>query len=166
MGTDCSITFPPRVRLNDVADVIGILLGAEVAKEPLGGHDGAYYAHVEGIKVKGCESPAECATITFENRWFLYHFEFGDFGERGMLPRSTARNIAMCKRLADFFGARVDFNDCDLTEVDYFVEEQPDINASDGAAWQRLQDRKLAVLPLTDGEVAACEKFAAYRGVR
>lgn len=166
MGVDCSISFPSRVRLHDVADVVAILCGAKAARKPLRGCDGAYYAHIEGLKVKGCDSPAGCATIIFEDQCFLYHFEFGDFGERGIMPRSTAENIAMCKRLADFFGGRVDFSDCDSTEVDYFVEEQPDINASNGAAWQRLQDCKLAVQPLTDEEIAACEKFAAYKGVK
>ena len=78
------------------------------------------------------------------------------------MPRSTASNIAMCKRLADFFGGRVDYSDCDSTECDYYVDEQPDINAYDGEAWERLQTRKLNIEPLTADEIAACQPFAAY----
>ncbi len=162
MGVDCKVYLPSRVRVRDVASVIGALLGAEVRRDALG-DNGSIVAHVQGVKVKACGgSLVECCEITYQDRWFLFHFEFGRRGEPGIMPRCTAKNIAMCKRLADFFGGRVDFSDCDSSECDYFVDEQDGINAEDGAEWNALQQRICDVQPLTEREIEACEKFAAY----
>ncbi len=165
MGIDCKIFLPAKSRVRDVADVLAALHGCEVTKQTFSGTSGGWATNVEGVTVKGSDSVAECATILFKDRWFLYHFEFHNDGCRGLMPRSTASNIAAMKGLADFFGGRVDFDDCDDCECDYYVDEQPDISASDGNAWYRLQERKLSVKPMSKQQIAECEQFAAYKNV-
>lgn len=166
MGVDCKIYLPSRVNVRDVATVIAILLGNKVRKEPLGS-DG-WHVQVDGVKVEPCSGTlAECCQIKVncdgEERWFLYHFEFGREGKRGIMPRSTARNIALCKGLADFFGGIVDFSDCDDREADYYVEEKFDIHGEDNEAFYRKQSRMLEVHPLSKSEIDECEEVCAYK---
>lgn len=163
MGTDCRIYLPSRVNVRDVATAIGILLGHKAVKEPLG-RDGGWHIKVEDVSVKACGGTlAECCHIVVGQSAYLYHFEFGREGKRGIMPRSTGRNIALLKKLADFFGGIVDFNDCDSTEADYFVEERFDIHGEDDAAWYRKQERFAALQPLTERDVAECVQFSAYK---
>jgi hypothetical protein len=167
MGVDCRVFLPARVRIHDVATVIGAALGNEVERLPLGTNtrDGTY-ARVRNTEVKP-SSVAGCAEIHTRDgdaaRYFLYHFEGDEDGSRCIMPRAWARNIALCVRLAEFFGGRVDYSDSDDREIDRFVHEQPDISAESGAAWERLQERLAAVQPITEAEVAAYERFASYR---
>ncbi len=162
MGVDCRIYLPAKVRIHDVADVLAALHGCEVTKRVFSGTSGGWAAHVFGVEVE-CGFVVSCAHIKFQDRWFLYHFEFHNDGTRGIMPRSTASNIAAMKALADFFGGRVEYADCDDSNCDYYVDEQEDIAASDGDGWYRLQERKLAVKPLTKEQIAECEQFAAYK---
>lgn len=139
MGIDCKIYLPAKARLHDVADVIGLLRGHRATWDAT-----QRFIIVDGVLTRP-SNVSECADIIIGDARFLYHFEFGDHGERGIMPRSNPANIALAKGLVDFFGGRVDFNDGDDIECDYFVEEQPDINATNGDAWMRLQNRKMAV---------------------
>ncbi len=59
-------------------------------------------------------------------------------------------NIRLLKALADFFGGKVDFDDCDDVEFDYVVEDKKDEDncPEDGEAWTNLQERFLTIKPL------------------
>lgn len=179
MGVDCKITLPNAARIDDVADVIGLLLGCKGTLEPLD-NNGSIHLKVAGVETKN-SSITGCAEINISNaplgsggksgnRWFFYHFEWsgqnkGDYNTgqgRGIMPRSTAINIAMAKELVTFFGGSVDYNDCDDTEVDFKAPEQKDIRACDGKGWDKFQRRMFAVKQLTKAQITACQKHAAY----
>ncbi len=170
MGVDTVIRLPPNVTLHTVADVIGKLLGCEATKESLGGN-GSWHAEVHGVKTADAKGVVGCASIDIqppgedaEARWFLYHFE-GPGGTRLLMPRATAKNIAMCRALVNFIGGQVEYNDCDSHPYDYAVGWQSDEDNSpdDGEPWHRMQQRILDLPALTEAEIDACEEFAAYK---
>jgi len=179
MGIDCTFTIPAPAQLRDVADVLAALLGCPVERRPLG--DGSTYAHVAGVTFQQYGTPdgdpdrpvvayapslPSCVSIEIATpdgpRSFLYHYEWDAMGNRGIMPRATAANIALCVAACDFFGGSVDFNDCDDVGEDYRQPVREDIHASDGQPWQAFQDRKLAVQPLTPSDIARFSPVAAY----
>ena len=168
MGVDCRITLPDKVRIRDVADVIGMLLGQKWELAPLDSH-GSKHLKVEGVSVRNSSVDA-CADIFVGDRRFFYHFEWsgGSFGNRdihcgrGLILRSTAENIALAVALVQFFGGFVDFQDCDESDCDFAWPEQPDIRPNDGEAWERFQQRMAAVRPLTKADIAKYKSVAAY----
>ncbi len=180
MGVDCKITLPDAVRIRDVANVIGILLGKEARLDPLD-HNNAVALRVDGVSVSNSTAVEGCAEINIKDapwghdgkpgdRWFFYHFEWSGGAAdgydtklgRGLMPRCTAINIAMARELVTFFGGEVDYNDCDDSEVDFTAPEQPDLRANDGEAWDKFQRRMFAVKSLTKQQVAAMKKHDAY----
>lgn len=50
-----------------------------------------------------------------------------------------------------------------VTPIDYEQPEQSDIHAEDGYEWDGLQERKLAVKPLTKAEIMAARQWASYK---
>lgn len=177
MSTDTEIRLAPAARLGDVANVIGILLGCEKRLEPLGGD--SFSCRVDGIKFSKIDSLPECVSIhitpkTGVPRTILYHFEYGGVSKggyytkiwRGMMPSSTAVNIALGVGLVKFFGGEVDFNDCDDTDIDFKSPECKDIRANDGVPWDTLQRRMFAIEPLSELEIKKYSKVAAYGDAR
>jgi hypothetical protein len=173
MGVDARIRLPANVRLGEVAECIGVLLGLKPRKEPLQHcRDGAWAVRVDGVTVTGNVTMPTCADINIvgatigENskRWFLYHFEGSPNGERLIIPRSTALNIAMGRRLVEFFGGEMDYSNCDNIDCDYRIEPkgEDENHPEDGEPWQNLQERILNLPPLTEAEVAEWQEVAAY----
>ncbi len=167
MSINIRLSLPPNVSVRNVAAVIGVLLGARARKTDLG--EGAYVADVAGVEVRSSAAGMpECADINVippgagHYRRFLYHFELPD-GRRLLMPTSTAENVALAKALVDFFGGRLSYADHDETP-DYVVPDKGDEenHPTDGEPWHRLQDRILALSPLTKKDVSACRAFAAY----
>lgn len=181
MGVDCSVTLPDKVRLRDVAKVIGLLLGKPGRMESLRDNSG-YYLVVDDIKTQGTSMP-ECAEIIItgalsglsgevrDNRRFLYHFEYSHDSRgghdakcgRGIQPSCTALNIAMCVELAKFFGGVVDFNDCDGSNRDFHSPVKKDIRANDGEEWEKFQRRMAAVKPMSQAHIDRYTEHAAYK---
>ncbi len=168
MGVDCKITLPAAARLRDVADVLGALAGLPMVKWNFSNTEG-YSAHCEGVKYSRYDLPGleECCKIEFDAPLTgpvqqMYHFEFGADGARGITPRARSVWIAIGRGLVDFFGGSVDYNDCDDEEMDYSQPQRDDIHAEDGEEWYALQDRKLAVKPITKSQVDKCKTVAAY----
>ncbi len=182
MGVDARISLPGNVRLRTVIDVMAKLLGAPVKKEDLNsrGHPGAWYARADRgvVEYQIHDSMPECVGVTIhqidsaligqKSYHFLYHFEFGGSrgrgSSRGMMSRSYASNIALYKRLADFFGGTVDYSDCDSNDCDYVVPAKTDSKncPEDGDPWQNLQKRIMAIQPLTNEEIDALDHLATY----
>ena len=168
MGVDCNVFLPDRVRLRDVANVLGALAGLEVIKRPLDDH--SWYADAQGITYRTYPEVPEMVTIEFEEptgerRSIYYHFESVGPGEstcRTVSMRSRARNIAYGVALVDFFGGSVDFDDCDDTRENHMAYPPLDIRAEDGELWQSLQSRMLAVQPVSDDTIAKYAHVAAY----
>jgi hypothetical protein len=168
MGVDCKVKLPPGVRVRDVGKVLSILSGAKVEKRSFSNFgDSGWSAHVPSLAFKDAGVEPTCTVITWIDgdqsaQGQLYHFEFSRDGSRGMMGRSYAAWIATCKRLVDFFGGEVDYQDCDDIDCDYKRESPPDFNAEDGDEWVSLQERILNCQPITDEEIEVCEEFAAY----
>ena len=83
------------------------------------------------------------------------------------MPRSTPWWLAAGKALVDFFGGELDYNDCDSSDSDYAVPAKGDSmnRPSDGKPWHRLQDRILALQPLSADDILSARQDAAYKEV-
>jgi hypothetical protein len=168
MGVDTRISLPSNVRVRDVAKVMAASLGCKVTRRIIPRSSGIF-AECEDVKIDSASMAELCnielhnCTVGSESQWFLFHWELSG-GKKGMLPRSTAINIAIGMRLIKFFGGSIDFQDCDSTQIDYIADEKSnDENCpTDGREWDNLQKRILAIEPITDTEIQECEKFAAY----
>lgn len=161
MGTDCKIKLPTDVRVRDVAKVIAASLGCPTSTEP-----GGRWTEVEGYEVRGIDTMPERCRIVVKwgtiDRYFLYHFE-PEFEGRLIMPSCTAANIALGVRLIQFFGGRLDMNDCDDIEVDLEVERpRATNNPQGGKEWDDFQADLLALKPLTQKEVGKWKSRAAY----
>lgn len=179
MGVDTSISLSPQATLREVADVIGILLGNKKTwtgfnknADPESG-----YVKVDEVKVAGAPNLPECADIDIycpnaapsaktngnDHRHFLYHFEFGDSGRRGLLPRAAAANIAIGVALIKFFGGKIDYQDCDEVEINESYPAPNDIkHRSNDRCFDSIQRRMMALEPLTEEEISKYQKYAAY----
>lgn len=160
MGVDLKCYLPPETRCDDVAKVVGLALGCKGRLEPLGGD--AVHLVVEGVSLK--PSPAglaSCAVIEVKapggyQHQILFHHEFeapgynpeGGPAHVGIIRRSTPLWCGVAKRLVDFFGGSVDFNDHDDSYEDFKVERpRPWNNPCDGEPWERFQREMAAVQP-------------------
>lgn len=165
MGIDARVSLPPNVRVNDVATVLGALLGRPVRREPMGD---IWHAAVDGVRVESAPGLPQCANICLSHNGtdydrYLFHFE-GHGGRRLIIRRSRMEHIALFCELARFFGGSVDFNDHDECDADFVVEDGADeANCpEDGEPWRRLQERIADVRPLNDRYVASHARDAAY----
>ena len=171
MGVCCKIHLPAAARIIDVADVLAALCGAETIKMPLNDREGSWAAHAEARPIfspyPGFPHWCNITWIVQTNSKpytfsIMYHFEFGPSGSRGIMPQSTPFWLAVACGLVDFFGGHVDYKDCDDNDCDYSRDPQADIHAEDGEPWHNLQRRKLAVKPVTQDQIDAMKKHAAY----
>ena len=166
MGVNTRITLEPRAGYENVATVVAILLGCKPTLETLGG-DYGLVCHVVGLEIKPSGSlgliDIQITPPYGENRSLFYHFEFGREGKRGLLPRSSAINIALGVRLVEFFGGGVDFHDSDDVDCDFNSEGLSFCNAEDGAEWGTLQQALFDLRPITMSEALQYEKFASYK---
>ncbi len=187
MSVETKIYLPASAELDNVARVMGRLFGCEVSKDSLGGGDGYWSAKVAGVRTEGITTMPECARIIItppggDLYHFLWHWEpyterEEDVGRRMLMPASTPLNIAMARRLVEFFGGTVIYQDYGDSLGDYVVPSKSveENCPQDGEPWQDLQrgehervstfeQRILDVVPLTEEEIATCEEFSAYAG--
>ncbi len=140
MGTDCKIYLPGNVRVRDVANVVGIALGAEAQWQ---GSDGATWVIVPDAAVH--PSMPEMSSIVTRGRRATYHFEVSrpNVGRREVMLGAGTDATRVARVLVDFFGGFADFNDCDETDRDYEQPDRPDAEncPEDGAEWDALQAR-------------------------
>lgn len=170
MGVDITLSLPGDVRIRDVADIIGILAGCPITE-----HTGNYgtFKMVEGVKILGCNE-IPCSEIVFtapkgrtlidgeDAHTVLFHYE-GVKYERSMIPRSTPFWIAVARRLVDFFGGTLVYQDCGTGRPNYRKPKpRKSNNPEDGKAWHKFQAAKYGVRPLTMADVVAADKWAAY----
>lgn len=160
MGCDTNIKLSPKATLTDVSKVIGVALGCKAREEQLG--DGGIVAIVNGVST-GKSSVAECAEISVHNsKWFLYHFEFGSDGHRGLLPRSRPLNICIGKRLIAHFGGEIIYNDLSGRVDEYNSAPDKFISAEDGEEWNKRQRKILETPVITEAEVREAAKHAVH----
>ena len=173
MGVDCIITLPSYTRVRDVAEVIGVAMGMPHELRKFSERDDSgSYCHVEGVRVHPT-SEATLAEIKVDGvavdgneirESFWYHFEFDATGQRGIMLRSTALAIVLGRRLVNFLGGMVDYNDSDNTDVDYYCSPQyPDGLPKDGEEWNEYQRKINDVLPLSKEELQEAHEWATYK---
>lgn len=168
MGVDCEIYLPEHVRVSDVGKLLGILSGCKKQRMRLGESlDSGWAVGVAGVQVIGIPQLPECCHVDWIDsqeshcRW-LFHFEPTRPG-RLMMPRSTAKNIALGRALVDFYGGSVFYQDCESRSApDYELPWiiRPDF--SDNAVFRAWQEKLWAVEPLSPEQIDACRGFAAY----
>lgn len=143
MGVDCWTYLPGGVRVRDVADVIGILLGCKPEWDTT--HS---YVNVEGVKIESCDNMPECCRLFFDTPHGkysrLYHFEHYD-GFRLMSSPANPLWQAVGEQLVKFFGGRLDKYDCDEIDADIVHISDWPVSPSDGEAWDHFQNRIMAV---------------------
>jgi len=164
MGVDTKLTLPPQTRVGDVATALGILLGNPKEQRPLYGTrlDTGWFVEVPATSIEAISTIPECVHIRLPRERDLYHFEFGNRGNRGLMRRSTPYNIALFCALADIFGGTVDFNDCDSEDADYVVEPPHEERPDDDEPWQAWQERLWAIEPLPKDAGSKFKAVAAY----
>lgn len=168
MGVDCKINLPDNVSIKNVASVIGAVCGCPAKKVPL--NNTSWYAEVSGVVVLPT-AIVEMARIQIlrttldgvSGHEVFYHFECRC--GRLLSPKSTAFWIAVGRRLVEFFGGTMDYNDCDDLECDYRVPGKTgeDNSPQDGVPWHVFQQRILDIKPITEEEWRGCDQYAAYK---
>lgn len=169
MGVDTLIFLPNDVRVSDVGDVIGTLLGLPTFQcyEKWG-----RYTEVEGVKVEGIKTMPECCHIILEGKmiggeenWrFLFHMECSSPKYKLIMPRSYPLAIALGLKLCRFFGGKIHFQDCkDDKPNRKFRKPRQNNRPEDGRVWQRFEDEKFNIKPLAKNDITDVEKFACYR---
>ena len=176
MGIDTNIYLAPNVRAKDVSQLIGVLVGAKHNGPSIGpvlerderGQSKDVFFKVDGVKVEPCHSTLPtCAYVTIQHlneaaaevrgctaiQW-MYHFECNRKGMRLMMPRMCNSSIVIGRRLVDFFGGEVDYNDCDAVKVDYSQPWKSDAEncPEDGEEYWNLYRRMAAEKPITKEE--------------
>jgi len=120
MGVDTRITLPGNVRVQEVADVIGILAGLEPRKRRF--DDKSFHVTVPGVKITPTHAPyvVEIQLVPENGALVdgeMYHsvlFFFEDKGtDKLMNPPSTAFWISIGRNIVNLFGGEIDYNDCD-----------------------------------------------------
>lgn len=171
MGVDSRITLPGNVRVQDVADIIGILGGLEPKKRYF--DDKSFHVTVPGVKITPTHAPYVVEIqLTSEDGVYLidgeyYHSVLYFFEHQGtdklMNPPSTAFWISIGRRLVDFFGGKIDYNDCDNVKNDYSVPYKSDKeNQQSSTDYHEFQERIISISPLTEEDLDEAEKLAAY----
>ena len=79
------------------------------------------------------------------------------------MPASTPAKIALCKGICKFFGGWVDYNDCDNSKVDFRARVGKYISATNGEEWYKLQERILAIKPLTEQDLEEAYDKAGWK---
>tara|TARA_Y100000310_G_scaffold343303_1_gene450278 strand:- start:449 stop:1126 length:678 start_codon:yes stop_codon:yes gene_type:complete len=164
MGVNVHTKLPADVRLEDAADVIGILAGLPIIND-------ASYLRVDGVKVQGAANGTampQIAEMYFRgamvdgeiDHFGLWHFE-GPGGTRSFNPASTPFWIAICRRLVDFFGGELVYYDisdslCDYRKIPRFSNDVEDHYGGDDLFF-RMQERKRNLKPITLEELADAE---------
>jgi hypothetical protein len=175
MGVNTEIKLPHDVRIDDVADVIGILAGNAARWETIRGCGETFKAlRVDGVKVRGNRNIPEMAEIIVKppkGKRFIdghkvhsvnFFFEVSD-GGRHLNPPSTPFWIAVGIRLARFFGGRVVFNDCKSSAANRrFSKPRSRNNAEDNKGWHAFQKEMANVRPLTKDDLKRTSKYSAW----
>ena len=170
MGANCVIHLPGDVRVDDVAEVCGILAGLPFEWTESGK---AKWVTVPGASVKTSSSTPEMVTVLLEGKlidgtdhhFAHYFFEDMDRGttDKVFHPTSNPFWCAVGKGLVDFFGGKADWNDCDKGSFNYRKAKPRKTNApSKDEPWDEFQLAVSKIKPLTKKDLKAAEKVSAY----
>jgi hypothetical protein len=173
MGINCSAKLSNKATWEYVGMVASVLLGAKATKQKLGAD--SFHAVVEGfnrntwkptsmpeyiyILVNGfVDNPVAKAIQDTDE--LPYHMWYG-LEQRSLYPKATAEKIALTLALVKFFGGEITYNDASCDGPETFPVPKY-IGAQGGKEWQRLHQEILDLKPLTQADIDACKKWAAY----
>ncbi len=184
MGVDTKIYLPPDVRIEDAADVIGILVG--VVPQKRRARDWNYdfeYITVPGVKIQSTSvpslnwiivrAPKGQALINGEGSMSLYYDseageQAGKYGRR-ISARSTPLVIALGIKLAKFFGGKIIYRDSASKSKAYgtwanryFPKPRRNNCPSGGGLYDKFQNDKYNVKPLTRADIERARRVASY----
>ena len=175
MGVDTRIYLPTTCSVRNVGNVMGAYMGLPVKKQSFRDNTG-YYVIVDGVQINGVPD-ISCIAIDLkgklvdgeEHHHLLFHFEteYQDTPMFLLCPRSTPLWIAIGKKLINFFGGHMVYQDCGDWDDLENIYSQPCKSLrynrpSDGDAWTAFQDKILSIVPLTQDDLNECKKYAAY----
>lgn len=151
MGCDSHLYLPPTTRMDDFAEVLGILLGAKAERRAIAGSDGVF-VDVKDAPTFGHSHTPTMAVLSIGGFW---HWECHSpiAGARLFSCRTAEPRRPVLEALADIFGGMLDFNDCDSIDVDYMgtLRDKPyRPDASNGQAWDDWQTFKLSLGAVAD----------------
>ena len=158
MGVSSEIQLPDRVRIRDVARLIGIYHGLEKVKSGSGSH---WSCEVPGVSVEAIPDIPEMARIRWSDSFVHYHFEHHLPG-RVLSPPSTPLWVAIGIRLVEFYGGSVIYQDC-ADESGYRKPWRDDCQGEmDEEEYQVFESRIYQETLVSDSELAKARKLAAY----
>ena len=165
MGICTYIHLPDNVRFDDVAKVVAIAAGLQPEFRTFAGQPGSGYVRVPGIDAKNSLFSAGIGEINFDGRHALYHFE-SSYGGRLLNCGGSQFWCAVGRRLVDFFGGYVDYNDCDDIAADY--KRRPKsraVNApTSDSNWMKFQNRLMRVKRIHMDELSLTPDGDQYKG--
>lgn len=167
MGINTCILLPVQARIEDVAQVMGILAGLKPEREELSCPD-SWCVRVPGASIHASSSQFGCGDIILNGKmadgtWSHSCFviavsssgqQAGYYTKAGLWISTAVSPFweAIAEGLVRFFGGEYDRNDCDDVDCDFAWPQQPDITACDGEAWNEFQMRKMDVKPIRLGK--------------
>ena len=183
MGVNVHCKLPGDVRVDDAADVIGILAGLPIVDHhtirdqlgfaihvPEATEETETYSTVAGVKINGCSQGFPMVDITLDgnmvddtqaHHWY-WHFE-GDNGTRFFNPPTTGFWIAVCRGLVDFFGGEMIYADCGDSLCDYRQQAIHSNETDNDMVYEQMQYRKRHLTPLTKSDLEHAEQFLATK---
>jgi len=168
MGVNTLIFLSGDVRVQDVADVMGVLLGLPASQETF--HWGTP-TDVKGVKVQGIKEIPECCHIILEgkmisgeeNERFLFHMECSNPKHKLISPRSSPLAIALGLRMCEFFGGEIHYQDCEDDKPNrVFKKPRKNNRPEDGRVWQWFEYEKFRLKPLAKKDIINAKRFACY----
>jgi hypothetical protein len=187
MGVDCRIQIPLDVPIEEVADAMGILAGLPIQTKTIESCGQAIpYPVVQGITYKMYDKTPGMVDILLNKETVIdalvdgdnmhsVYFHHCSYDEPNgkvcniMSPPSTSFWCAIGKKLVNFFGGRVIFNDSDYekgTNV-YTSKRHCPVDKwgripSDGKPWDKYQAAFAKLSPLSANDLERAGECAAY----
>lgn len=176
MGCDCQIYLPRDVRLREVSTVMGILAG--LPKEKVFFNDGAnFYVKVKGAETKSTTIPEMVEIILrasddlklideSDYHFCFYHFENEDSKYISLNPPSTPFWVAIGIGLCDFFGGKINYNDCDDTDIDRtYKKPRTHNNPKNNDEYHKFQKQMWKLESLGIDELIMAKEHSAYKNL-
>lgn len=166
MSTNCKLYLPSTVRLKDVLTVLSRAVGHKIEKVPFSSGSSSWYAKSDGAYAKPLgTNDHEMLYLTWSGgRMIPWTFE-GDGGTRLLFPLSTPFMCALCKKLVEFFGGELIYDEsCDEDDVENVlrVKPKPTVDPKDDSTYEPFQKRLSAVTPLTMDDINEGKIVSAY----
>jgi hypothetical protein len=184
MGSNCDVYLPPDVEPDKVARLAGILAGLKATQQDIGrGGDPTILTEVEGAGTKTCgisgmdaitlRAPDGLTLVDGETNHFASFHYCSRYNGRiynKLYPTSNVFWCALSKRLVQWFGGVLIYNDCGyLKGKNVFRSkrhcpvDRHGLLSEDGPSWQKYQDALLKVKPLTMLDIEAANEVSGYK---